>query len=345
MSAESDSFSTERGGAGSIGWQSPEQMALAARKQAQGADDSSETAAANDVLREMQRAAERLGARAPDVPTRLTRHVDLFALGCLVFYTLSNGNHPFGAPLGRPLRIARAQASVDALDAAHSNQPEHRCCAARELVAALIAVDPQRRPSAAQACRHPLFWTADKQLHFVREASDRLEAENEKFWKLVNGPDGNKRSDSGSASGSDSRNWRRGGNGGGNGGDRDKKPKNKSPARQKRPPRPKILNDIDSSSARAIGNDGWRERVPAELIREAKQFRAYKGGLRDLLRVMRNKAHHYRELPESLRARIGGVPDGYMRFFLELFPNLLMETYVVLKRHCGAEPHFSQFFE
>lgn len=35
--------------------------------------------------------------------------------------------------------------------------------------------------------------------------------------------------------------------------------------------------------------------------------------LRDLLRVVRNKRNHFREMPENLQQLMGPVPDGYYR--------------------------------
>ena len=85
--------------------------------------------------------------------------------------------------------------------------------------------------------------------------------------------------------------------------------------------------------------DGWQSRVPSHLLQDANQWRSYRNGVRDLLRVVRNKvsfyfiyffdskryknwillektkAHHYRELPEDLKIEMGDVPNGLVRFF------------------------------
>lgn len=37
--------------------------------------------------------------------------------------------------------------------------------------------------------------------------------------------------------------------------------------------------------------------------------------MRDLLRVIRNKKHHYQELNPDLKAVLGAVPDGYASYF------------------------------
>jgi hypothetical protein len=54
-------------------------------------------------------------------------------------------------------------------------------------------------------------------------------------------------------------------------------------------------------------------RLDAELLGNLGRYRRYRAGsLRDLLRVIRNKHNHWRELPEPLQARLGPPPDGFL---------------------------------
>lgn len=39
---------------------------------------------------------------------------------------------------------------------------------ARELIAAMISPEPQRRPSAPMVLAHPFFWSQEKQLQFFQ---------------------------------------------------------------------------------------------------------------------------------------------------------------------------------
>jgi len=39
--------------------------------------------------------------------------------------------------------------------------------------------------------------------------------------------------------------------------------------------------------------DGWQSRVPSHLLQDANQWRSYRNGVRDLLRVVRNKVSFY----------------------------------------------------
>jgi serine/threonine protein kinase len=328
---DSDSFSTDRG-AGSVGWQAPEQMAFAEQKLA--------------------------AAAAAASPLRLTRQVDLFALGCLIYYTLTDGEHPFGPPISRALRIARGERDLGALAQTRiASLASERRIAARYIVAQLISPEPQNRASAAAVARHPLFWSAAEQLAFVRESSDRLEAENELHWKQVHGDgkaDDNSSSRASSSSASSSGTWRSAG--GNNSNDQRGQSNNdarkssgrnddwRSPPRAPAPRRHAALSAIEAQQSIVLGRAGWHSAVPNSLLRDAKQFRAYKSGTRDLLRFIRNKAHHFRELPPELQTRIGSVPDGYMAFFLDLFPELLMHTFTVIRQQFGTEAGFAHFF-
>ena len=74
------------------------------------------------------------------------------------------------------------------------------------------------------------------------------------------------------------------------------------------------------------------------------KYRKYKpDSVRDLLRAMRNKRHHYRELPEDLKTTLGDIPDGYMNYFSSRFPRLLLHTYTIM-RVCQIESVFKQYF-
>lgn len=50
--------------------------------------------------------------------------------------------------------------------------------------------------------------------------------------------------------------------------------------------------------------------------RPAGKYRRYSyTSLRDLLRVIRNKHSHYRELPAELQRRLGTIPEGFLSYF------------------------------
>ncbi|MBV99046.1 Serine/threonine-protein kinase/endoribonuclease IRE1, partial [Eschrichtius robustus] len=79
-------------------------------------------------------------------------------------------------------------------------------------------------------------------------------------------------------------------------------------------------------------------------VTDLRKFRTYKGGsVRDLLRAMRNKKHHYRELPEEVRETLGPLPDGFVRYFTSRFPHLLSHTYRAMEL-CRHERPFQPYY-
>ncbi|EXC21537.1 Serine/threonine-protein kinase/endoribonuclease ire-1 [Morus notabilis] len=97
---------------------------------------------------------------------RLTTAMDLFSLGCLLFFCITRGIHPFGEHDERNMNIKKD--IVQNLNLLH-NFPE-----AFELISLLLKADHQERPKANEVLLHPLFWDAEKRLSFLRDTSDRV---------------------------------------------------------------------------------------------------------------------------------------------------------------------------
>uniref|UniRef100_A0A8D0GK82 Serine/threonine-protein kinase/endoribonuclease IRE1 n=1 Tax=Sphenodon punctatus TaxID=8508 RepID=A0A8D0GK82_SPHPU len=86
---------------------------------------------------------------------------------------------------------------------------------------------------------------------------------------------------------------------------------------------------------RAVVKMDWREHITVPLQTDLRKFRSYKGGsVRDLLRAMRNKKHHYRELPTEVQETLGCVPDDFVYYFTSRFPHLLLHTYHAMQICC-----------
>lgn len=89
----------------------------------------------------------------------------------------------------------------------------------------------------------------------------------------------------------------------------------------------------------------WMEPLSEYLLQDLNRFRKYNGQkLRDLLRIVRNKAHHYRDLPPELQQQLGSFPDGYLQYFLTRFPKLVIFTYRFVKERCHADKAFAEYF-
>lgn len=70
----------------------------------------------------------------------------------------------------RELNIAHSRMDLSGL----AGLPE-----ARDLIGCMLSSSPDLRMSAEDAVAHPFFWSAEKQLAFLLEASDRFESEAE----------------------------------------------------------------------------------------------------------------------------------------------------------------------
>ncbi|XP_036795247.1 serine/threonine-protein kinase/endoribonuclease IRE1 isoform X3 [Oncorhynchus mykiss] len=207
--------------------------------------------------------------------------VDVFSAGCVFYYVVSWGCHPFGKSLQRQANILLGAYSLDQL------QPhKHEDIVATDLIEQMLNMEPQRRPSAESVLKHPFFWSLEKQLQFFQDLSDRIEKE------PLDGP---------------------------------------------------IVRQLERGG-RAVVKLDWREHITVPLQTDLRKFRSYKGGsVRDLLRAMRNKKHHYRELPAEVQETLGSIPDDFVSYFTSRFPHLLRHTYLAM-RTCAHERSFLPYY-
>lgn len=104
------------------------------------------------------------------------RAADIFSLGCLFFWVLTGGDHPYDDKEGwmqmRELNIKKNNLqNMHKLDlGSDSEEP-------RQLITAMLAHNPEDRPSAQQVLCHPFFWSAKKRLDFLCDVSDHFEHE------------------------------------------------------------------------------------------------------------------------------------------------------------------------
>lgn len=239
LSGDMSSLTQHATGAGSSGWQAPEQL----------------------------------------LHGRQTRAVDLFSLGCLLFFCVTGGKHPYGDSIERDVNIVNDRKDLFLVE----NIPE-----AVDLFSNLLNPNPDMRPKVMDVLHHPFFWDSEMRLSFLRDASDRVELE-----------------------------------------DRE----NES----------ELFNALESIAAVAL-NGKWDEKMEAAFINNIGHYRRYKfDSIRDLLRVIRNKLNHYRELPLEIKELLGPVPEGFDSYFYSRFPRLLIEVYNVIYRYCKEEEFFRKY--
>ncbi|XP_022769421.1 serine/threonine-protein kinase/endoribonuclease IRE1b-like [Durio zibethinus] len=212
---------------------------------------------------------------------RQTRAVDLFSLGCVLFFCITGGKHPYGDSIERDVNIVNDRKDLFLVESI----PE-----AMDLFCHLLDPNPEMRPKAQEVLQHPFFWSSEMRLSFLQEASDHVELEDRKSES-------------------------------------------------------ELLNALESIAAVAL--DGkWDEKMETAFINNIGQYRRYNfESVRDLLRVIRNKSHHYRELPQDIQELLGPVPEGYEGYFSSRFPKLLIEVYKVLYKHCKGEKFFQKYIK
>ncbi|KAF7130463.1 hypothetical protein RHSIM_Rhsim10G0193600 [Rhododendron simsii] len=110
------------------------------------------------------------GWQAPEqlLNQRQTLAVDMFSLGCVLFYCITGGRHPFGDRLERDINIVKSKADLFLVE----DIPE-----AVDLLSCLLDRDAESRPKASEVLTHPMFWNSEMRLSFLRDASDRVERE------------------------------------------------------------------------------------------------------------------------------------------------------------------------
>ncbi|XP_069023754.1 serine/threonine-protein kinase/endoribonuclease IRE1 [Embiotoca jacksoni] len=210
-----------------------------------------------------------------------TAAVDVFSAGCVFYYVVSRGQHPFGDALRRQANILSGEYSLS-----HFMEDIHDDVIAQDLIEQMISPFVDLRPSTACVLKHPFFWSPEKQLLFFQDVSDRIEKEPSESPIVV-----------------------------------------------------RLETDV-----RAVVRANWRLYISEPLQSDLRRFRTYKGNsVRDLLRAMRNKKHHYHELPPKVQETLGELPEGFVSYFTSRFPRLLMHTHAAL-HICAHERLFHPYY-
>ncbi|KAM9971852.1 hypothetical protein ACTFIW_011835 [Dictyostelium discoideum] len=113
---------------------------------------------------------------------RMTKSVDIFSLGCILFYLFTNGQHPFGNDkLFRIYNIMLNKVNLELLG--------HNLLAC-DLIKSMISNDESKRPTIENVLNHPLFWNVEKKIQFIDAALNISKESNtsgaNKFNKSLN---------------------------------------------------------------------------------------------------------------------------------------------------------------
>lgn len=214
---------------------------------------------------------------------RLTKAIDIFSLGCIFYYILTGGNHPFGDRFMREGNIISGRYDLSLLD----NLSD--CNELKHLIESMIQQHASLRPNTEKVMKHPYFWPINKKLQFLLKVSDRFEVE------------------------------------------------------RRDPPSP-LLVELEKHSHTVTGGN-WHRMFDNEFMNNLGKYRKYQPEkLMDLLRAIRNKYHHFNDMPDSLQKQMSPLPNGFYHYFNSKFPNLLMEVYFIVEENLKKEHIFEEFY-
>ena len=203
--------------------------------------------------------------------------VDIFSLGCVYYFVLSNGHHPYGESFKRQANILANDFNLSKLNEDYN---------AINIIEKMIGIEPSLRPTSSAVLKHPVFWSKEKRLNFLQDISDRVDKEESDSF---------------------------------------------------------ILAAVERNRSDILPKN-WLEYLDDNVREDLTKHRTYKGNsVRDLLRALRNKKHHYNELPEITKMMYGRLPDQYIDYWTTRFPKLLMHSWMAT--HCiKNEPNLAKYF-
>jgi serine/threonine-protein kinase/endoribonuclease IRE1 len=115
--------------------------------------------------------------------------------------------------------------------------------------------------------------------------------------------------------------------------------------RECRDPPSSNLVHLESYAQSVIGPKGnFLAILDRKFVDTLGKQRKYQGEkLLDLLRALRNKKNHYLEMEDDVKAMVGPLPGGYLKYWLRKFPTLLVDCYSAVLE-CGLENEFPAYF-
>ncbi|CAH8260153.1 unnamed protein product [Arabidopsis lyrata] len=116
-----------------------------------------------------------------------------------------------------------------------------------------------------------------------------------------------------------------------------------------------IWQKLESSVApKVIKQSHWDSKLNTTFIKHIKNLPQRKQShrqydytsLRNLLRLIRNTLSHQREILDdpNIQNIVGKVPERLDSFFTDPFPDLMMEIYAFISKHCKGEEEFQKYF-
>lgn len=122
-----------------------------------------------------------LGWTAPELwdAGERTSSVDIFSLGCVFYFVMTRGGHPFGVITD----LNKCQESIISHEYSfnisglsdHCNDSPHMEFLAGDLITDMICMVPADRPKASDIINHPLLWSSEEMLFFFHKIGDCIQ--------------------------------------------------------------------------------------------------------------------------------------------------------------------------
>ena len=94
---------------------------------------------------------------------------------------------------------------------------------------------------------------------------------------------------------------------------------------------------IERNAFQIVGT-AWDKCLDPVLIDNVQRFRSYDTtSVRDLLRLIRNKYHHFDELPATFRESIGSTQAGLLEYFESRFPLLMVHCFSLCRQMLASD--------
>jgi serine/threonine-protein kinase/endoribonuclease IRE1 len=283
--------------AGTTGWRAPELLVNYRECPVGNGASTTSTTHSNDGSTSL----------SLDRPTRrATKAIDIFSLGCVFYYVMTQGRHPFdigGTSLGRDLNIKENRFSTDDLRLWDYSFD------ADDLIMQMLKNDPKDRPDTAGILKHPYFWPVEDKLDFLCDVSDCYEKEKN---SIKNIHDENAI---------------------------------RTPAELDALAELAALEAL-APDVIGPTNDFLRALPKSFINEMGKQRKYTGSKMIDLLRVIRNKRNHFHDLPADVKQLMTvnagesngeagqgrGMPSvkGYYEFWEKRFPSLLVNCHMLL---------------
>ncbi|XP_037946227.1 serine/threonine-protein kinase/endoribonuclease IRE1 [Teleopsis dalmanni] len=97
-------------------------------------------------------------------------------------------------------------------------------------------------------------------------------------------------------------------------------------------------------NGRIVVHEDWNLHLDPLITDDLRKYRGYMGAsVRDLLRALRNKKHHYHELTDEVQKLLGSIPHEFTQYWINKFPQLISHAYHAF-RICSNEPIFKPYY-